>query len=335
MGRDTVISRSAISDLWVAQLSGGLMSHSVAIRIENLHKHFGRRHSKRVQAVKNLNLEVAAGQVYGFLGPNGAGKTTTIRMLLDLIRPNQGDVYLFDRHVQRERAVLSRVGSMVEGATFYDFLTGRRNLEVFALTSNLDLPPERFDEVLALVDMKERSRRRVKGYSTGMKQRLGIAAAMLTDPDLVILDEPANGLDPHGIAEIRGLVRKLADEYGKTVFLSSHQLGEVEQVCDRVAIINQGQLIREGTVSDLVSKKAQFLIRVKPLQQALAALNTHWTCVPHTDEALLVDAGDDDIPIIIKQLGENGVQVHEVTPYRQSLEDYFLSVTEGENSHVG
>src|SRR5690606_16998612 len=131
-----------------------MMSTETAIRIENLHKHFGWRQDKRVQAVKNLNLEVAVGQVYGFLGPNGAGKTTTIRMLLDLIRPSQGDVYVFGKQVRREREVLRRVGSLVEGAAFYDFLTGRRNLEVFALTSNLDLPSARFDEVLTLVDMK-------------------------------------------------------------------------------------------------------------------------------------------------------------------------------------
>ena len=133
-----------------------------------------------MQAVEDLSLEVAAGQVYGFLGPNGAGKTTTIRMLLDLIRPDRGDVFLFGRHVRRERTVLRRVGSLVEGASFYDFLTGRRNLEVLALTSNLDLPAAQFDAVLDLVDMREASRRRVRGYSTGMKQRLGIAAAMLT-----------------------------------------------------------------------------------------------------------------------------------------------------------
>lgn len=311
------------------------MSNSAAICIENLHKHFGWRQGRRVQAVKNLNLEVTAGQVYGFLGPNGAGKTTTIRMLLDLIRPNQGDVYLFGQHVRREREVLHRVGSLVEGAAFYDFLTGRRNLEVFALTSNLDVPPERFDNVLTLVDMKERSMRRVKGYSTGMKQRLGIAAAMLTDPDLLILDEPANGLDPQGIAEIRGLVRKLADEYGKTIFLSSHQLGEVEQVCDRVAIINKGELIREGRVADLVTEKAQYRIRVKPLDRAAAVINGHWTCVSHTDDALLISLGDEDTPIIVKKLVDNDIQVYEVSPYRQSLEDYFLAVTEGENSHVG
>jgi ABC-2 type transport system ATP-binding protein len=310
------------------------MSDSIAIRIENLHKHFGRRRSKRVQAVKNLNLEVPAGQVYGFLGPNGAGKTTTIRVLLDLIRPNQGQVYLFGQHVRRERAVLSRVGALVEGATFYNFLTGRRNLEVFALTSNLDLPEARFDEVLRLVDMQERARRRVKGYSTGMKQRLGVAAAMLTDPDLLILDEPVNGLDPHGIAEIRGLIRRLADEHGKTVFLSSHQLGEVEQICDRVAIINKGELLREGSVVDLVTEKAQVRVRAQPLGKALAVVRGHWRCETQTDDALLVDVQQDDVPSIVKRLVENDVQVYEVAPHRQTLEDFFLSVTEGEDSHV-
>jgi ABC-2 type transport system ATP-binding protein len=307
----------------------------LAIRIENLHKHFGRRESKRVHAVKNLNLEVEAGQVYGFLGPNGAGKTTTIRMLIDLIRPNQGDVYLFGKHVRREREVLQRVGSLVEGASFYDFLTGRRNLEVFALTSNLDLPESRFDEVLEMVDMKERSMRRVGGYSTGMKQRLGIAAAMLTNPDLVILDEPANGLDPHGIAEIRALTRRLADEYGKTVFLSSHQLGEVEQVCDRVAIINQGELIREGIVSDLVSTKAQFRIRATPPEQLLAVTNGRWTSALQPDDSLLVDVRYEDMPVLVEKLVQNNIKVYEVFPQRQSLEDYFLSVTEGENHHAG
>jgi len=311
------------------------MSDSVAIRIENLHKQFGRRRSKRVQAVKNLNLEVTAGQVYGFLGPNGAGKTTTIRMLLDLIRPNQGDVYLFGKHVQRERAVLSRVGSMVEGAAFYGFLTGRRNLEVFALTSNIDLPDSRFEKVLTLVDMQERSARRVKGYSTGMKQRLGIAAAMLTDPDLLILDEPTNGLDPNGIAEMRRLIRRLVDEHGKTVFLSSHQLGEVEQTCDRVAIINQGELLREGSVADLVSEKAQYRIRAEPLDQAAAVLSARGAVVTQADDALLVAVQREDIPVILQKLVENGVQVYEVCPHRQTLEDFYLSVTEQEHPDVG
>jgi ABC-2 type transport system ATP-binding protein len=310
------------------------MSESAAIRIENLHKQFGKRRSKCIQAVKNLNLEVAAGQVFGFLGPNGAGKTTTIRMLLDLIRPNQGDVYLFGKHVRRERAVLNRVGAMVEGAAFYNFLTGRRNLEVLALTSSLDVPETRFDEALKLVDMYEDSQRRVKGYSTGMKQRLGLAAAMLTGPDLLILDEPVNGLDPKGITDMRNLIRRLADEDGKTVFLSSHQLGEVEQVCDRVAIINQGELIREGSVIDLVSEKAQFRIRAAPLDRARGVIEEYWPVAPYADNALLVDAHETDIPIIVQKLVENLIQVFEVSPHRQTLEEFYLSVTRQENPHV-
>ena len=319
----------------VTQRSSHPGSDSVAIRIENVNKVFGRRKKKRVHAVKDLTLEIASGQVYGFLGPNGAGKTTTIRMLLDLIRPSGGDIYLFGKHVRHERDVLQRVGSMVEGATFYDFLTGRRNLEVFAMTSNLDLPKSRFDEVLAMVDMTERSARRVKGYSTGMKQRLGIAAAMLTDPDLVILDEHANGLDPHGIAEVRRLTRRLADDFGKTVFLSSHQLGEVEQICDRVGIINKGELIREGPVADLVSTKAQFRIHATPSAQAQNVIDGTWTASTNGDGSVLVDIRYEDVPALVKKLVQNNIKVYEVTPHRQSLEDYFLAVTEGENSHVG
>ena len=309
------------------------MSDIPAIHIENLHKRFGRRR-KRVEAVKNLNLEVVAGQVFGFLGPNGAGKTTTIRMLLDLIRPDNGDVRLFGKHIRHERAVLRRVGAMVEGAAFYNFLTGRRNLEVLALTSNLDLPQSRFDEVLVLVDMQAYAQRRVKGYSTGMKQRLGLAAAILTDPDLLILDEPVNGLDPRGINEMRNLIRRLADEGGKTVFLSSHQLGEVEQVCDRVAIINQGELIREGSVIDLVSERAQYSIRATPLDRARAVIEQHWAVATRADPVLLVDAADGDIPTIVQKLVENQVQVFEVSPHRLTLEEFYLSVTRQDNPDV-
>ena len=309
------------------------MSDIPAIHIENLHKRFGRRR-KRVEAVKNLNLEVVAGQVFGFLGPNGAGKTTTIRMLLDLIRPDNGDVRLFGKHIRHERAILRRVGAMVEGAAFYNFLTGRRNLEVLALTSNLDLPQSRFDEVLVLVDMQAYAQRRVKGYSTGMKQRLGLAAAILTDPDLLILDEPVNGLDPRGINEMRNLIRRLADEGGKTVFLSSHQLGEVEQVCDRVAIINQGELIREGSVIDLVSERAQYSIRATPLDRARAVIEQHWAVATRADPVLLVDAADGDIPTIVQKLVENQVQVFEVSPHRLTLEEFYLSVTRQDNPDV-
>ena len=308
------------------------MTTAMAIRTENLSKRFGWRRSKRVQAVNRLHLEVAAGQVYGFLGPNGAGKTTTIRMLLDLIHPNQGDVYLFGKHARRERSVLQRVGSLVEGAAFYNFLTGRRNLEVLALTSNLNLSPERFDSLLELVDLTEHARRRVKGYSTGMKQRLGLAAALLGDPDLVILDEPTNGLDPQGQHEVRQLIRSLVDQHGKTVFLSSHQLTEVEQVCDRVAIIHRGTMLREGSVAELVAAKTQLWVKAEPLEKAQAILSEHWECAPEKENGLLVKAEYADTPQLVKRLVEQEIQVYEITPRRQTLEEYFLSVTQTETN---
>jgi ABC-2 type transport system ATP-binding protein len=311
------------------------MSATVAIRIENLTKQFRGRFRSPVRAVNQLSLEVEAGQVYGFLGPNGAGKTTTIRMLLDLIRPSQGDVFMFGQNVRRDRSVLGRAGAMVEGAYFYPFLSGRRNLEVMALTSNLNVSEEHITALLKRVDMLERSDRRVKGYSTGMKQRLGLAAALLGDPDLIILDEPTNGLDPHGIHDVREVIRDLAEKHGKTVFLSSHQLSEVEQICSRVAIIDKGVVIREGLVKEIVSGKAQLRVMATPLDKATAILTEHWTTqVGTVPETLLVNANTEDAPTIVEKLVENECKVFEITTQRQSLEDYFIEVTKGENSHV-
>ena len=311
------------------------MSASVAIQIDSLSKQFGGRFRKPVRAVNNLNLQVEAGQVYGFLGPNGAGKTTTIRMLLDLIRPNQGNVFMFGKHVQRERDVLGRVGALVEGAYFYPFLSGRRNLEVLALSSNLSVSDEKITALLKQVDMLERSRRRVRGYSTGMKQRLGIAAALLNDPELVILDEPTNGLDPHGIHDVRVFIRELADKHGKTVFLSSHQLSEVEQVCDRVAIIDRGNVVTEGRVEDIVAGQSQLRVNAKPLDKAKMIIDEHWTSQDGTVmDTLLVNAKTEDAPTIVQKLVENDCQVFEITTQRQSLEAFFIEVTKGENSHV-
>lgn len=295
-----------------------------AIRIENLSKSFG--FFKTIHAVKNLSLEIEAGQVYGLLGRNGAGKTTTIRMLLDLVRPDEGNVYIYGKHVRREHDVLRRIGAQVEGANFYNFLTGRRNLEVLALVTNMENPQKRIDELLALMGMTERSKRYVKGYSTGMKQRLGLVATLLHDPDLIILDEPTNGLDPQGIQEIRYFIRELVDKYGKTVLLSSHLLGEVEQICDRVAIIDKGELVREGRVSDLLSDQVKISVEAEPFDQALQILSQHWTCHKNA-RALIVDAGREDAPQIVAQLVEHQVKVFEVQRHRQSLEEFFLSVT--------
>ena len=308
------------------------MTDAIAIRTDGISKTFGRRKSKRIQAVNHLNLEVHAGQVYGFLGPNGAGKSTTIRMLLDLILPSAGDAYIFGRHVRKDHGVLRRVGALVEGAMFYNFLSGRKNLEVLARTAN-QYDPTRIDMLLEQVGLAGRATQRVKGYSTGMKQRLGLAAALLSDPDLLILDEPTNGLDPSGMHEIRQFIRQLADEQGKTIFLSSHLLGEVEHVCDRVAIINLGEVVREGAVEDLLSDKTYLRIEAQPLDKASGVLSAHWT-VAKNGNGLTVYAARDDIPHIVRQLVEQDVDVFHVAAERQTLEEYFLSVVEEAMPHA-
>ncbi len=303
------------------------MSETVAIRVENLSKTFGRGR-KRVEAVKNLNLEIRAGQVYGFLGPNGAGKTTTIRLLMGLIRPLRGEAFIFGRSVRREHQVLRRVGAIVENASFYNFISGRKNLEVLARTAN-DYHPNRVAALLERVGLTEHANQRVKGYSTGMRQRLGLAAALLHDPDLLILDEPTGGLDPAWMQDIRLLLRELVDQQGKTVFLSSHLLSEVEQVCDRVAIIHQGQIVREGAVADLLAGKSQLRLEASPPDKAADVLGTEWT-FSRNGPWLLVDAMRQDAPRIVEQLVAQGVDVFQVISQRQTLEEYFLSVTQEE-----
>lgn len=302
------------------------MNTSVAIRIDQLHKQFGRG-KKKVRAVHDLSLEVQAGQVYGFLGPNGAGKTTTIRMLLDLIRPTAGSVSLFGRSVRQETDVLRRVGAMVEGATFYPFLTGRQNLEVMARSGGY-YDKKVVTDLIEQVGMADRADRRTKGYSTGMKQRIGLAATLLGNPDLIILDEPTNGLDPAGIQEIRLFIRELVDKQGKTVFLSSHMLNEVEQVCDCVAIINKGELIREGTVKDLLTEQSRLLIEAVPLDKAQAVLGETWKLQVDDSAHLIAEARREDVPAIVQRLVAHDVKVYAITPQRQSLEEYFLSVTQ-------
>jgi ABC-2 type transport system ATP-binding protein len=308
------------------------MSETVAIRVENLSKTFGRRKKKRIEAVKNITLEIGAGQVYGFLGPNGAGKSTTIRILLDLIRPTQGNAYIYNQHVHHQHQVLRRVGAIVEGASFYNFLTGRKNLEVLARTGGR-YDPDRVTALLKQVGLAERANQRVKGYSTGMKQRLGLAAALLHDPDLLILDEPTNGLDPGGMHEIRAFIREQVDQYGKTVFLSSHLLGEVEQVCDRVAIINLGEIVREGVVSELLEGKSTLRVEASPLEAAAEVLREHWTVSPDT-HSISVHASREDTPHVVRRLVEHNIDVFEVSSQRQTLEEYFLSVVREETAHA-
>ncbi|HEY7833703.1 MAG TPA: ABC transporter ATP-binding protein, partial [Ktedonobacterales bacterium] len=244
----------------------GRAAGDFVLRTRQLVKHYGQR-----AAVKGLNLDVARGEIFGFLGPNGAGKTTTIRMCLGLIAPTAGSVEILGQDVATHRAaILPRVGALVETPALYLYMSGRDNLRAVASVLG-GVPESRMDTVLDLVNLRGRDRDRVKTYSLGMKQRLGVAIALLQDPDLLILDEPANGLDPAGIVEMRDLMRRLAAE-GKTVFISSHVLGEVQQICTRVAIINLGQLVTESTVEELTRGHGEFSVTLERPAEALALL---------------------------------------------------------------
>ena len=295
------------------------------LELANLSKTYGRR--RPVQAVRDITLSVGAGEVYGFLGPNGAGKSTTIRMLLGLISATAGEVRLFGEHLSADPALLRRVGSLVDGGNFYPFLSGRRNLEVLARTQGEGA--ERIDALIAQVGLAKDARRKVKGYSTGMRQRLGVAAALLNDPDLVILDEPVNGLDAAGIQEMRSLIRSLSADQGKTVFLSSHLLHEVQQVCDRVAIINQGAIVRESTVDDLLRQDDGLRIEAAPADSAEAALAARWS-VARDGDAIIVGATRAEAPDVMRQLVGAGVDVFRLAPEQRNLEEVFLSITQPE-----
>ncbi len=294
------------------------------LELADLSKSYGRG-ERAVHAVRHVSLTVGPAEVYGFLGPNGAGKSTTIRMLLGLIRPSGGQLRLFGQTLSDDPSPLRRVGSLVDGGNFYPFLSGRRNLEVLARTMGRGL--DRIDDLLAQVGLAKDGGRKVKGYSTGMRQRLGVAAALLGDPDLIILDEPANGLDAAGIQEMRVLIRGLAEDHGKTVFLSSHLLHEVQQLCDRVAIISQGAMIHESRIADLLRHDRGYRVEASPLNVAEAALAARWP-TRIDGEALLVDAAREDVPDLVRRLVGAGADVYGVAPTQRNLEEVFLSMTQ-------
>lgn len=292
------------------------------LELVGLTKTFGRQ-----TAVQNVSMSVGRGEVYGFLGPNGAGKSTTIRMLLSLIRPTSGEARLWGRDVRKSPAVLDKVGSLVDGGTLYPFLTGRQNLAVLGhVLGKRDAG--RADALLQQVGLGDAMDKRVKGYSTGMKQRLGVAAALLNDPELVILDEPSNGLDVSGIGEMRALIRRLARDEGRTVFLCSHLLHEVEQVCDRVAIVDKGRVIREAAMADLLQVRGGVRVEAEPLEQARALLSQRWSVKP-AQGGLVVEGGRADAPAVAAALVQGGVQVFHVSAEKQTLEDAYLAITQG------
>ncbi len=298
----------------------------VVLSIRNLSKQYGKR-----LAVDNLSLDVRRGEIFGFLGPNGAGKTTTIRMMLGLIAPTGGSVDILGKDIAFYRAeILPRVGALVETPALYLYLSGRDNLR--AVGSALGgVPRSRIDDVLELVGLQNRQKDRVRTYSLGMKQRLGVAIALLQDPDVLVLDEPANGLDPAGIVEMRDLMHQLSAA-GKTVFISSHLLPEVQQICTRVAIINLGKLVTESTVEELTSTHGEFSVTLERAQEALALVQAqNWG-----REARLNERGD----LITRAPGNRGRELNlflvqagfapdTIAQATQDLEEVFLRLTNG------
>lgn len=294
-----------------------------AVETRGLGKRYGRS-----RAVDGLDLNVRRGEVYGFLGPNGAGKTTTLRMLLGLIRPTEGLARVLGGEPGTPDA-LARVGAMVESPAFYPFLSGRDNLRGLARLSGVTNPKGRAGEVLELVGLSERAKDRYKKYSLGMKQRLGVGAALLKDPELLILDEPTNGLDPKGISEMRGLIRSLG-RGERTVLLSSHLMGEVEQACDRVGILDRGHLVAEGTVEELRGRGG-LMVRADPPEEAatVARVIQGVAGVEVRDGTIWLDADPELAPEISHKLLSAGIRVREVRPARRSLEEVFLHMTDG------
>jgi ABC-2 type transport system ATP-binding protein len=297
----------------------GMNSIDSIVDVRGLTKRYGHR-----TAVDGIDLSVRRGEIYGFLGPNGAGKTTTLRMLLGLVRPTAGSVSVFGRP-PGDAAGLARVGALVEGPAFYPYLSGRDNLRVVAQYAGA--PAARIGEVLLTVDLGDRSRDKFATYSLGMKQRLGVAAALLKDPDLVILDEPTNGLDPAGMRDMRRLVRALGAS-GHTVLLSSHLLGEVQQICDRVGVIDGGRMIAESTV-DQLRGGTELIVAATPSDIARTELEAmrEVDSVRTHEGVLRVRADDRHTALINRTLVTAGVAVTELRRDERQLEDVFLDMT--------
>jgi lantibiotic transport system ATP-binding protein len=300
--------------------------HQYMIETRGLTRRFGAQ-----LAVDDLNLQAPAAGVYGFLGPNGAGKTTAIRMLLGLIRPDAGEVHLFGEPLKANRlSLMRRVGALVEAPSLYPHLTGRENLEVTRRL--LGAPRALIDRALDIVKLTQDAHRRVREYSLGMRQRLGLALALLNKPELLILDEPTNGLDPAGIHEMRALLRRLPAEFGVTIFLSSHLLSEVEQVASHIGIIHEGRLLFQGTLSELQdAHRAQLTLGVKQPDEAVNCLTAAgWGVQVRADGMLGVSATTPEEAVKINHLlVSRRLEVFHLAPAQASLEDIFLTLTRG------
>jgi len=296
------------------------MENTTIVETHGLTKRYG----SGVLAVDSVDMSVRRGEVYGFLGPNGAGKTTTLRMLVGLIRPTSGTAMVVGQ-TPGSPAGLAKIGSLIESPGFYPYLSGRENLRVVADLASVN--QKRVDEVLDMVELASRAGRKFGTYSTGMKQRLGVAAALLKDPELLVLDEPTNGLDPQGMAEMRKLIKDIG-QGERTVLLSSHLLGEVEQICDRVGVISNGKLVKQSTVQELLGEEG-VLVRAQPIDQAHDILSKMFGAevITRQDGALHLKTKPANSVEINRQLVSAGIGVSELRPFERSLEEVFFQLT--------
>lgn len=294
------------------------------VSIKNLSKHFGNFH-----AVQDVNITVNQGDVYGFLGPNGAGKSTTMRCMLSLIQPDHGSIELFGKSIKSHRSeILSRVGSLIEKPDFYKYLSAFKNLQLFSRISGRPSTSKEIMDMLDFVGLTGREKDMVGGFSHGMRQRLGIAQTLLHQPDLIVLDEPTTGLDPQGIIDMRNLILRLKNEQNKTIILSSHNLSEVELICNRMVIIHHGKSIVEGNVADLLNEEEQVIrIQTAPesIQKLLELLAAQYSPVRINDQVVEISLLKDMIPGLNAQLVEAGIPIFAIEAKRK-LEDYFINL---------
>ncbi len=300
------------------------------ISVNNLSKKF-----KDLTAVNNLSFIVNEGDVYGFLGQNGAGKSTTIRMLLSLIKPTSGEINIFGKSLFNHRSeILKQVGAVIEKPDLYKYLSAYQNLHIFAKMSGVKITRELLMKQLEMVGLAERAHSKVKTFSQGMKQRLGIATALVHNPKLIMLDEPTNGLDPQGIADMRNLIMRLSKEMGKTVLVSSHLLSEIEIIANRIIIINKGQKVVEGTASELLDP-AKTLVKIATINdvEAMQKLQqSDWKQYINAGEGISLMMNKNEIPKLTAALVAMNIPVLSIVP-QHSLENYFLSLTNN-NGHV-
>jgi len=302
------------------------MSEEV-IKVEKLAKNFG-----SFEAVRDVSFTVNKGDVFGFLGPNGAGKSTTIRCLLSLIRLNAGTIQMFGKSYATHRyEILSKIGSIIEKPDFYNYLSAQKNLEIFARISGATVSTKEIHEMLEFVGLGGRDKDKTKGFSHGMKQRLGIAQTLLHKPELIILDEPTTGLDPQGIIEIRNLILRLKNEQNKTILLSSHQLSEIELIANRMVIITKGKSLVEGNVQELLNaQELTVRLELSDVNKAIPLIQQHFSNVEITrinEVEISLSIEKQQVPHLNKMLGDNNILVYALEPKRK-LEDFFMKIVQ-------